>query len=118
MAGRNPRFEIEIIIIQELQEESPLRYTDLREKVYSRCQVLGLKTPSNDSFCSRLINLGYKDVLVKENDKYGGAYYSLKNDHYIGYIERTFSSLHKYRRIPFSLDTLYLYKNKIIKPSK
>jgi len=27
MAGRNPRYEIEIMIIQALEEESQLRYT-------------------------------------------------------------------------------------------
>ena len=118
MVGRTPRYEIEIMIIQALEEESQLRYTDLREKIDSRCQVLGLKKPSNDAFYSRLINLYYKDVLVKEKDKYGGAYYSLKNNHYTGYLDRTFSSLHKFRRIPFSLDTLYQYKSKIFKPFK
>jgi hypothetical protein len=118
MVGRNPRYEIEIMIIHALEEESQLRYTDLREEIDSRCQVLGLKKPSNDAFYSRLTNLCYKDVLVKEKDKYGGAHYSLKNNHHIGYLERTLSSLHKYRMIPFRLDTLYLYKYKIIKPSK
>jgi hypothetical protein len=104
MVGRTPRYEIEIMIIHALQEEFQLRYTDLRGKIDSRCQVLGLKEPSNDAFYSRLTNLYYEDVLVKEKDKYGGTYYSLKNNHYIGYLERTFSSLPKYRKIPFSLD--------------
>ena len=92
MVGRYPRYEIEIMIIQALEEESQLRYTDLREKIDSRCQVLGLKKPSNDAFYSRLTNLYYEDMLVKEKDRYGGAHYSLKNNHYIGYLERTISS--------------------------
>ena len=116
MVGRNPRYEIEIMIIHALEEESQLRYTDLREKIDSRCRVLGLKKPSNDAFYSRLTNLCYEDVLVREKDRYGGTHYSLKNNHYTGYLDRTFSSLHQYRLIPFSLDTLYLYKDKIIKP--
>ncbi|HJT47053.1 MAG TPA: hypothetical protein VJ729_02635 [Nitrososphaeraceae archaeon] len=74
MVGRNPRYEIEIMIIQALEEESRLRYTDLREKISSRCQNLGLKKPSNDAFYSRLNNLCKRDVLVKEKDKYGARY--------------------------------------------
>lgn len=118
MVGRTPRYEIEIMIIQALEDGSQLRYTDLREKVDSLCLGLGTKKASNDAFYSRLNNLCYKDVLVKEKDRYGGAHYSLKNNHYIGYLERIFSSIQKYRMIPFRLDTLYLYKDKIIKPSK
>jgi hypothetical protein len=98
MVGRIPRYEIEIMIIQALEEESHLRYTDLREKIDSRCESLGLKKPSNDAFYSRLINLCYKDVLVKEKDKYGGTHYSLKYNHYTGYLERVLS-LHKYRAV-------------------
>jgi hypothetical protein len=78
MVGRKLRFEIEIMIIQALEDRSQLRYTDLREKIDSRCQVLGLKKPSNDAFYSRLTNLCYKDVLIKEKDEYGGAHYSYK----------------------------------------
>jgi len=37
IVGCNPRYEIEIMIIQALEEESQLRYTDLREKINSRC---------------------------------------------------------------------------------
>jgi hypothetical protein len=66
MAGRNPRYEIEIMIIQALEEESQLRYTDLREKINSRCQNLGLKKPSIDAFYGRLNNLCKRDVLQKE----------------------------------------------------
>jgi hypothetical protein len=32
MAGCNPKYEIEIMIIQALEEEFQLRYTDLRKK--------------------------------------------------------------------------------------
>jgi hypothetical protein len=88
MVGRNPRYEIEIMIIQALEEEFQLRYTDLREKINSRCQDLGLKKPSNDAFYSRLNNLCKRDVLHKEKDKYG-AHYSLKNNHYKRYLEGT-----------------------------
>ena len=86
MVGRNPRYEIEIMIIQALEEESQLRYTDLRAKINSRCQDLGLKKPSMDAFYSRLKNLCKRDVLHKEKDKYG-ARYSLKYYHYKGYLE-------------------------------
>ena len=85
MVGRNPRYEIEIMIIQALEEEFQLRYTDL-EKINSRCKDLGLKKPSIDAFYSRLNNLCKRDVLHKERDKYG-AHYSLKNNHYKGYLE-------------------------------
>jgi hypothetical protein len=94
MVGRIARYEIEIMIIQALEKESQLRYTDLREKIASRCQSLGLKKPSNDAFYNRLTNLGHKDVLVKEKDKYGGTHYSLKHHHHIIYLERLLS-LHK-----------------------
>jgi hypothetical protein len=93
MVGRIARYEIEIMIIQALHEESRSRYTDLREKIGLRCESLGLKKPSNDAFYSRLTNLCHKDVLVKEKDKYGGTHYSLKNNHII-YLERLLS-LHK-----------------------
>lgn len=98
MVGRNPRYEIEIMIIQALEEESQLRYTDLREKISSRCQSLGLKKPSNDAFYSRLNNLCKRDVLVKEKDKYG-ARYSLKYFHYKIYLDEMLF-LGKYCRVP------------------
>jgi hypothetical protein len=98
MVGRIARYEIEIMIIQALQDESRLRYTDLREKIDLRCESLRLKKPSNDAFYSRLINLCHKDVLVKERDKYGGTHYSLKNNHCTSYLERVLS-LHKYRAV-------------------
>ena len=79
MVGRNPRYEIEIMIIQALEEEFQLRYTDLREKINSRCQDLGLKKPSNDAFYSRLNNLCKRDVLHS----------ALKNNQYKGYLEGT-----------------------------
>jgi hypothetical protein len=85
MVGRNPRYEIEIMIIQALEEEFQLRYTDLREKINPRCNDLGLKKPSIDAFYSRLNNLCKRDVLHKERDKYD-AHYSLKNTHYKGYL--------------------------------
>jgi len=106
MVGRNRRFEIEIMIIQALEDGSQLRYTDLREKIDSRCQILGLKKPSNDAFYHRLTNLCYKDVLIKEKDKYGGAHYSLKNNHHTSYLEKTFSSLPRSSKIHYSLDIL------------
>jgi hypothetical protein len=87
MVGRNPRYEIDIMIIQALEKDSRSRFTDLHEKINSRCQGLGLKKPSNDAFCSRLANLCDKDVLHKEKDKYGGTHYSLKYYHYKRYLE-------------------------------
>jgi hypothetical protein len=92
MVGRNARYEIDIMIIQALEEEPQSRYTDLREKINSRCQGLGLKKPSNDAFCSRLTNLCDKDVLDKKRGMYGCTHYSLKNHHYITYLEKTLSS--------------------------
>jgi hypothetical protein len=94
MAGRNPRYEIEIMIIQALEEECQLRYTDLRAKINSRCQDLGLKKPSIDAFYSRLNNLCKRDVLHKKKDKYG-AHYSLKYNHYKRYLDEM-SFLGKY----------------------
>ena len=96
IVGCNPRYEIEIMIIQALEEESQLRYTDLREKINSRCQNLGLKKPSIDAFYSRLNNLYKRDVLQKDKDKYGGTHYSLRNNHYKSYLEGM-SFLRKYR---------------------
>jgi hypothetical protein len=93
MVGRIARYEIEIMVIQALQE-SRLRYTDLREKINSCCQGLGLKKPSNDAFYSRLANLCHKDVIVKEKVKYEGTHYSLKSNHHVIYLERLLS-LHK-----------------------
>jgi len=95
MVGRNARYEIEIMIIQALEEESQLRYTDLRERINSRCQNLGLKKPSIDAFYGRLNNLCKRDVLQKERDRYG-AHYSLKYNHHKSYLEGM-PFLHKYR---------------------
>jgi hypothetical protein len=95
MAGRNPRYEIEIMIIQALEEVSPLRYTYLREKINCRCQNLGLKKPSVDAFYGRLNNLCKRDVLQKETDRYG-AHYSLKYNHHKNYLEGM-PFLRKYR---------------------
>jgi hypothetical protein len=50
MVGRTPRYEIDIMIIQALEEESQSRYIDLQEKINLRCQGLGLKKPSNATF--------------------------------------------------------------------
>jgi hypothetical protein len=86
------------MIIQALEEEFQLRYTDLREKINSRCQNLGLKKPSIDAFYSRLNNLCKSDVLYKEKDKYG-ARYSLKYHHYKRYLDEMLF-LGKYRREP------------------
>ena len=98
MVGRNSRYDIEIMIIQALEEEFQLRYTDLREKINSRCQGLGLKKPSIDAFYGRLNNLCKKDVLHKEKDKYG-ARYSLKYYHYKRYLDEMLF-LGKYRCVP------------------
>jgi hypothetical protein len=97
MAGRNPRYEKEIMIIQALEEVSQLRYTDLRAIINSRCQDLRMKKPSIDAFYSRLNNLCKMDVLSKKKDKYG-AHYSLKYNHYKRYLEGM-SFLGKYRRV-------------------
>ena len=50
MVGRNPRYEIDIMIIQALEEESQLRYIDIQEKNNLRCESLGLKKPSTDTY--------------------------------------------------------------------
>jgi hypothetical protein len=97
MVGRNPRYEIEIMIIQALEEEFQLRYTDLREKINSRCKDLGLKKPCIDALYSRLNNLCKRDVLHKERDRYG-AHYSLKYNHHKSYLEGM-SFLRKYRLV-------------------
>jgi hypothetical protein len=86
------------MIIQALEEESQLRYTDLREKINSRCKDLGLKKPSIDAFYSRLNNLCIREVLYKEKDKYG-AHYSLKNNHHKSYLEGMLF-LDKYCAVP------------------
>jgi hypothetical protein len=52
MVGRNPRYEIDIIIIQALEDESQLRYIDIQEKIYYRCKLLGLKKPSTQKGCA------------------------------------------------------------------
>jgi hypothetical protein len=102
MVGRIARYEIEIMIIQALEEESQSRYTDLREKI----ETLGLKKASNDSFCSRLANLCDKDVLHREEDRYGGAHYSLKHHHHIIYVERLLS-LHKLRGYVYPFEVYF-----------
>ena len=86
------------MIIQTLEEEPQLRYTDLRAKINSRCQDLRLKKPSIDAFYSRLNNLCKSDVLHKKKDKYG-AHYSLKYNHYKSYLEGM-PFLGKYRVVP------------------
>jgi hypothetical protein len=65
MVGRNPRYEIDIIIIQALEEDSQLRYIDIQERIYLCCQRLGLKKPSTDTITNRLEILCKKDVLHK-----------------------------------------------------
>ncbi|MFL6323048.1 MAG: hypothetical protein ACJ72Q_21590 [Nitrososphaeraceae archaeon] len=97
MVGRNPRYEIDVMIIQALEEEPQLGYIDLEEKINLRCESLGLKKPSTATFYYRLTNLSYKDVLNKEAGMYGCTHYSLKYNHYITYVEKTLS-LHKYCR--------------------
>jgi hypothetical protein len=94
MAGRNPRYGIDIMIIQALEEESHPGYMDLEEKINLRCQSLGLKKPSTTTFYYRLTNLCHKDVLNKEAGMYGCTHYSLKNNHYITYVDKSLS-LHK-----------------------
>jgi hypothetical protein len=43
MVGRNPRYEVDIMILQSLQENSQLRYIDIQENINLRCEHLGLK---------------------------------------------------------------------------
>ncbi len=97
MVGRKPRYEIDIMIIQALEDESHTGYIDLEEKINLRCQSLGLKKPSTATFYHRLTNLCKKDVLDKEEGMYGITYYSLKYHHYTTYIENVLS-LHRFRR--------------------
>jgi DNA-binding PadR family transcriptional regulator len=97
MVWRNPRYEIDIMIIQALEEESHTGYTDLEEKISLRCQSLGLKKPSSATFYHRLTNLCKKDVVDKEEGMYGITYYSLKYHHYTTYVENVLS-LHRLRR--------------------
>jgi DNA-binding Lrp family transcriptional regulator len=78
MVGRNPRYEIDIMIIQALEENSQLRYIDIQEKINLRCERLGLKKPSTDTITNRLKILRKKDVLHKEEGMYGCTHYSLK----------------------------------------
>ena len=96
MVGRKPRYEIDIMIIQALEDESHTGYTDLEEKINLRCQSLGLKKPSTATFYYRLTNLCKKDVIDKEEGMYGITYYSLKYNHYKSYLEGM-PFLHKYR---------------------
>jgi hypothetical protein len=63
--GRNPRYEIDSIIILALEDESQLRYIDLQEKIYYRCKLLGLKKPSTDTITNHLRFLRKIDVLHK-----------------------------------------------------
>ena len=91
MVGRNPRYEIDIMIIQALEENSQLRYMDIQEKINLRCERLGLKKPSTDTITNRLKILGKKDVLHKEEGMYGCTHYSLKYHHHIMYVENVLS---------------------------
>ena len=102
MVGRNPRYEIDIMIIQALEEESHIGYIDLEEKINLRCQSLGLKKPSTATFYYRLTNLCKKEVLDKEEGMYGITYYSLKYHHYITYVENVLS-LHRFRRYVYPI---------------
>lgn len=99
MVGRKPRYEIDIMMIQALEEESHLRYMDIRDKINLRCESLGLKKPSNDAFDSRLANLCDIEVLDKKEGMYGCTRYSLKNHHYITYVEKILSSHKKCRYV-------------------
>jgi hypothetical protein len=97
MIGRNPRYEIDIMIIQALEENTPLRYIDIQEKINLRCKRLGLKKPSTDTITNRLEILREKEVLQKEEGMYGCTHYSLKYHHHVTYIENVLS-LRPFRR--------------------
>ena len=101
MVGRNPRYEIDIIIIQALEEDSQLRYIDIQEKINLRCERLGLKKPSTDTITNHLEILRKKDVLHKEEGMYGCTHYSLKYPR-ITYIENVLS-LRPFRRYVYSI---------------
>lgn len=90
--GRNPRYEIDSIIILALEDESQLRYIDLQEKIYYRCKLLGLKKPSTDTITNHLRFLRKIDVLHKEEGNYGCTHYSLKSNHHATYVEKVFCS--------------------------
>lgn len=102
MVGRNPRYEIDIIIIQALEEDSQLRYIDIQEKIYYRCKLLGLKKPSTDTITNRLEILRKKDVLHKEEGMYRCTHYSLKYHHHITYVENVLS-LRPFRRYVYPI---------------
>lgn len=91
MVGRNPRYEIDIVIIQALQENSQLRYIDIQENINLRCERLGLKKPSTDTITNRLEILRKNDVLHREEGMYGCTHYSLKYHHHITYVENVLS---------------------------
>jgi DNA-binding Lrp family transcriptional regulator len=102
MVGRNPRYEIDIMIIQALQENSQLRYIDIQENINLRCERLGLKKPSTDTITNRLKILRKNDVLHKEEGMYGCTHYSLKYHHHITYVENVLS-LRPFRRYVYPI---------------
>jgi len=102
MVGRNPRYEIDIMIIQALQENSQLRYIDIQENINLRCERLGLKKPSTDTITNRLEILRKNDVLHKEEGMYGCTHYSLKYQHHITYVENVLS-LRPFRRYVYPI---------------
>jgi hypothetical protein len=99
MVGRNPRYEIDIMVIQALEEESQLRYTDIQEIINVRCKHLALKKPSTETLTNHLRILCEKDVLHKEEGMYGITHYSLKYHHYITYVENVLSSHNRCRYV-------------------
>ena len=102
MVGRNPRYEIDIMIIQALQENSQLRYIDIQENINLRCERLGLKKPSTDTITNRLEILRKNDVLHKEEGMYGCTHYSLKYHHHITYVVNVLS-LRPFRRYVYPI---------------
>jgi hypothetical protein len=101
MVGRNPRDEIDIIIIKilERKDSSSIGYTEMEKKVNLR--VEGNK-PSSATLSRHLTDLCKRKVLHREVDKNRGTHYSLKKDFKVSlgkqkgqypldYVEKTLS---------------------------